>query len=184
MELGSCRLQQLAPFQVAHRCGRPASSPSVLDRQCKIPASGSQHPACLDEAMGYAPGTCAHRRSAAALPSTSRCMPRCSSPHSCQHALPPVQVLAGYPAAEVVWLQEEPENMGAWRFVKPRLDTAMRELLPAHARPAQLRQLRYVGRPAAASPGAPHAVLALPGHALAVWTGSRTRSRNASTRWL
>ena len=44
--------------------------------------------------------------------------------------------------------------MGAWRFVKPRLDTAMRELLPRHARPAQLRQLRYVGRPAAASPGA------------------------------
>ena len=45
--------------------------------------------------------------------------------------------------------------MGAWRFAKPRLDTAMRELLPPHERPAELRTLRYVGRPAAASPGAP-----------------------------
>ena len=59
-----------------------------------------------------------------------------------------LQVLAGYPAAEVTWLQEEPENMGAWRFVKTRLDTAMRELLPS--RP---RSLHYIGRPAAASPG-------------------------------
>ena len=29
-------------------------------------------------------------------------------------------VLAGYPGAELVWAQEEPENMGAWRFVKGR----------------------------------------------------------------
>jgi multifunctional 2-oxoglutarate metabolism enzyme len=31
-------------------------------------------------------------------------------------------IVAGYPnAAELVWLQEEPENMGAWNFVKGRL---------------------------------------------------------------
>ena len=71
----------------------------------------------------------------------------------CARQLACLQVLAGYPAAEVVWLQEEPENMGAWRFAKPRLDTAMRELLPPHERPAELPTLRYVGRPAAASPG-------------------------------
>jgi 2-oxoglutarate dehydrogenase complex dehydrogenase (E1) component-like enzyme len=30
--------------------------------------------------------------------------------------------VAGYPGAEdVVWLQEEPENMGAWSFVRDRL---------------------------------------------------------------
>jgi 2-oxoglutarate dehydrogenase E1 component len=32
------------------------------------------------------------------------------------------EIVAGYPAAtEIVWLQEEPENMGAWNFVKGRL---------------------------------------------------------------
>ena len=67
------------------------------------------------------------------------------------------QVLVNYSAAEVIWVQEEPENQGAWRYVKPRLDTAMRELLPRsgpHARPPELCTLRYVGRPAAATPGA------------------------------
>ena len=67
-----------------------------------------------------------------------------------------VQVLVNYSAAEVVWVQEEPENQGAWRYVKPRLDTAMRELLPRsgpHVRPAELCTLWYIGRPAAASPG-------------------------------
>ena len=29
--------------------------------------------------------------------------------------------------AELVWVQEEPKNMGAWTYVKPRFDTAMRE---------------------------------------------------------
>ena len=41
--------------------------------------------------------------------------------------------------------------MGAWSYIKPRLDTAMRELGPTagmHQRP-----LRYVGRTAAASVG-------------------------------
>lgn len=46
--------------------------------------------------------------------------------------------------------------MGAWHFVKPRYETAMQELtqsLPAGS-PARPRELRYVGRAAAASPGA------------------------------
>jgi 2-oxoglutarate dehydrogenase E1 component len=42
---------------------------------------------------------------------------------------------------EVIWLQEEPRNMGAWPFLAPRL----RELLGD-------RDLRYVGRPERASP--------------------------------
>ena len=32
------------------------------------------------------------------------------------------EIVAGYPGAtDIVWLQEEPENMGAWSFVKGRL---------------------------------------------------------------
>jgi hypothetical protein len=29
--------------------------------------------------------------------------------------------------AELVWVQEEPQNMGAWSYVKPRFDTILRE---------------------------------------------------------
>ncbi len=43
--------------------------------------------------------------------------------------------MAQYANAEVVWCQEEPKNMGAWPYVKPRLDTAMRELFGREARP-------------------------------------------------
>jgi 2-oxoglutarate dehydrogenase E1 component len=49
--------------------------------------------------------------------------------------------------AELVWAQEEPRNMGAWRFVREQfLDGAV----PG----AEGRELRYVGRPASASPAA------------------------------
>ena len=44
-------------------------------------------------------------------------------------------------AQEVIWLQEEPHNMGAWTFVEP----VLKELVEG-------RSLRYVGRPASASP--------------------------------
>ena len=51
--------------------------------------------------------------------------------------------LAGYTRVEeVVWLQEEPENMGAWEFVRPRLETLIGDRVP----------LRYVGRARSASP--------------------------------
>ena len=43
---------------------------------------------------------------------------------------------------EVVWLQEEPENMGAWEFMLPRLEEMMAGRWP----------LRYIGRARAASP--------------------------------
>jgi 2-oxoglutarate dehydrogenase E1 component len=52
------------------------------------------------------------------------------------------RLLAGYPnLRDVVWLQEEPRNMGAWTFVAPRLAA----LLPAGLAP------RYIGRPERAS---------------------------------
>jgi len=46
-------------------------------------------------------------------------------------------------ASEWLWVQEEPENMGAWRFVQPQLQEILGE-----------RRLRYVGRDASASPAA------------------------------
>ncbi len=54
------------------------------------------------------------------------------------------EILSRYPsAAEAVWAQEEPRNMGPWRFVReliqPLLDSAG-------------RKLRYVGRAESASP--------------------------------
>jgi 2-oxoglutarate dehydrogenase E1 component len=44
-------------------------------------------------------------------------------------------------ARDVIWLQEEPENMGAWMFVAPHLQALVGD-----------RGLRYVGRPRRASP--------------------------------
>jgi 2-oxoglutarate dehydrogenase E1 component len=53
------------------------------------------------------------------------------------------EVLAGYPRlTELVWVQEEPQNMGAWRATRHRLE----EGLPADV------VLRYAGRPWRASP--------------------------------
>jgi multifunctional 2-oxoglutarate metabolism enzyme len=53
------------------------------------------------------------------------------------------ETLAKYPnASEIVWAQEEPQNMGGWTFVQERLEN----LLPNCERP------RYVGRTASASP--------------------------------
>jgi 2-oxoglutarate dehydrogenase E1 component len=52
-------------------------------------------------------------------------------------------VFGRYPnARQFVWVQEEPQNMGAWTFVRDRLES----LLPSGAR------LRYAGRAPAASP--------------------------------
>jgi 2-oxoglutarate dehydrogenase E1 component len=52
-------------------------------------------------------------------------------------------LLRGYPGLrEVVWAQEEPQNMGAWRAIRHRLEEAKPASVP----------LRYVGRPWRASP--------------------------------
>ena len=61
--------------------------------------------------------------------------------------------LARYPpGADVVWAQEEPKNMGFWAFVQPRIATAMRELVARRLESGAARPVRYVGRPASASP--------------------------------
>lgn len=56
------------------------------------------------------------------------------------------RVLAPYTNAEVVWCQEEPENMGYWCFLDRRIEAVLTALGGAARRPS------YVGRPAAASP--------------------------------
>jgi multifunctional 2-oxoglutarate metabolism enzyme len=53
-------------------------------------------------------------------------------------------ILARYPeTADVVWVQEEPRNMGAWRFVQEQLQPILE--------PTQ-RTVRYAGRAPSASP--------------------------------
>ena len=53
------------------------------------------------------------------------------------------EVLARYPqAGEVVWVQEEPRNMGAWAFVRGWIQPLLQ---------AQHRQIGYAGRPESAS---------------------------------
>jgi 2-oxoglutarate dehydrogenase E1 component len=48
--------------------------------------------------------------------------------------------------AQVVWCQEEPQNMGAWSFVAPRIETVLAQVGMDQTRPV------YAGRPPSASP--------------------------------
>ncbi len=60
------------------------------------------------------------------------------------------QLLSSYSnVEEVVWLQEEPQNRGAWTFAAPRLRDILKPGLP----------LVYVGRPARSSPAEGSATL-------------------------
>ena len=53
------------------------------------------------------------------------------------------QVIDRYPKLrEVCWVQEEPENMGAWEFARPELETIINGRHP----------LRYIGRSRNSSP--------------------------------
>jgi 2-oxoglutarate dehydrogenase E1 component len=56
------------------------------------------------------------------------------------------KVLQRYPGAEIVWCQEEPQNMGAWNFVDRRIEEVLAGLDVAAKRP------RFAGRAEAASP--------------------------------
>ena len=53
------------------------------------------------------------------------------------------EALAAYPnLREIIWVQEEPRNMGAWRYMAPRLRTLAGADLP----------VAYIGRQRRASP--------------------------------
>jgi 2-oxoglutarate dehydrogenase E1 component len=56
------------------------------------------------------------------------------------------KALAPYTNAEVVWCQEEPENMGAWLYLDRKIEAVLASLEGKAKRP------RYVGREEAASP--------------------------------
>ena len=59
------------------------------------------------------------------------------------------ELIATYPnLKEIVWVQEEPRNMGAWKVMSRR----MPDLLPEGI------ELRYIGRPGRASPGEGYSV--------------------------
>ena len=53
------------------------------------------------------------------------------------------ELIAQYPNLErVIWVQEEPLNMGAWNYLRPRLRQLTEDRLELH----------YVGRPESSSP--------------------------------
>jgi 2-oxoglutarate dehydrogenase E1 component len=54
--------------------------------------------------------------------------------------------LGRYTKADVVWCQEEPENMGSWYFVDRRIEKVLKDIGHSAGRPS------YVGRASAASP--------------------------------
>ncbi|MGI8841264.1 MAG: 2-oxoglutarate dehydrogenase E1 component, partial [Caulobacteraceae bacterium] len=56
--------------------------------------------------------------------------------------------LARFSAADLVWCQEEPKNMGGWMFVDPWLDLTLARLK------VSAKRARYAGRPASASTAA------------------------------
>ncbi len=51
-----------------------------------------------------------------------------------------------FPGAEIYWVQEEPSNMGAYRFAKHRVESVLSLLLGKH------EELLFIGRRASASP--------------------------------
>jgi len=57
------------------------------------------------------------------------------------------QELNRFPTADIVWCQEEPQNQGAWTFIKPRIEATITQL-GGKATP------RYAGRPESASTAA------------------------------
>eukprot|EP00606_Chrysophyceae_sp_TOSAG23-5_P000298 GSChrysophyteH2.ASY1.ANO1.707.1 assembled CDS len=59
-------------------------------------------------------------------------------------------VINRYPEAELVWCQEEPKNMGAYFYVKPRLATAMADI-EKDGGPVE-RKIQYVGRMPSGAP--------------------------------
>lgn len=57
-----------------------------------------------------------------------------------------IEQLSRFGAAQIIWCQEEPKNMGAWSYIEPQLENVLNQIKAKYTR------ARYVGRPAAASP--------------------------------
>jgi 2-oxoglutarate dehydrogenase E1 component len=78
-------------------------------------------------------------------------------------------------AKELIWVQEEPLNMGAWRYLEAKL----RELVAE----GHEMEIRYVGRPERASPaeGYPAAHAAEQGRIIRVALGAGSTKAGAKT---
>ena len=57
-----------------------------------------------------------------------------------------MEMIDKFPNADVVWCQEEPQNMGGWHYMDRRIEGLLEESGHKNKRP------RYVGRPEASSP--------------------------------
>ena len=109
----------------------------------------------LPDAPAIEPGQKSRGWSSVPEKSTTTCWPRagsarritwrwCASSSCIPSPRDANDALLRYPlTAEVVWAQEEPRNMGPWRFMQEQLQPL---LAPTG------RELRYVGRPESASP--------------------------------
>eukprot|EP00055_Hartaetosiga_balthica_P015545 m.92552 g.92552 ORF g.92552 m.92552 type:complete len:1087 (-) comp8893_c5_seq1:163-3423(-) len=60
-----------------------------------------------------------------------------------------IDAIRNYPNADVVWCQEEPKNMGAWFYVRPRLEAALKEHTATNG--LKYIQPEYIGRAVSAS---------------------------------
>ncbi|GAB5369338.1 hypothetical protein AAMO2058_001396200 [Amorphochlora amoebiformis] len=56
-----------------------------------------------------------------------------------------LRVLGDYPNAQIVWVQEEPKNMGAWSYMEPRLRNSLQVLMRSQDRKYGDKVL-YAGR--------------------------------------
>ena len=104
-----------------------------------IDDDGRPHPGAAARLV-LGEGLLRHRRPRAApdgadiaVPGSSSSTPSRSRRRRARRLLPALE--------EVVWAQEEPQNMGAWRAIRHRLEEAIGGRVP----------LRYVGRPWRAS---------------------------------
>ncbi|CAI7797080.1 unnamed protein product [Closterium sp. NIES-54] len=61
-------------------------------------------------------------------------------------------VIKCHPSVELVLGQEEPKNMGAWPYIRPRVATLLHSLCPDHPATSAPTPIRFVGRAPSASP--------------------------------